>query len=187
MIAGHASEILADTRLIEAGLRSALVTFGQMLPRESLVLNSQDFIDSSALARSCMQQLCCDGVAVTLSLSGRLSGTFALVLDTRAAQQLVSALVGAEATTLLFNDLARSALKEAGNIIASAFLGALESMCGRGGLPGLPVLDIGLPCYDKRSSTDEKRLMYALPVTLVTGTNSAFTARGGVSISLHGE
>lgn len=190
MIVDPAGEITADSRLIEAGVRSALVTFGQMLPRGSLVLKSQKFIHSSAAARTCLQQLRCNGVAVVLRLSGRISGTFTLALDNRAAQQLVTALAGEGATTPIFNEIARSVLKEAGNVVASAFLGTLESLSGSGGLPGLPGLPhlhIGPPCHDADSVGAENNFMYALPVMLVGGTNKGRVAKGGIFISLHNE
>lgn len=186
MIADLAGEITADSRLIEAGTRSALVTFGQMLPRGSLVLESQKFIDSSVAARTCLQQLRCDGVEVVLSLSGRISGTFTLALNNRAAQQLVTALAGEGATTPIFNEMARSALKEAGNVVASAFLGAIETMCGSGGLPGLPALHVA-PCHDECSAGAEDNFMYALPVMLVVGTSEGRAAKGGIFINLHNE
>jgi CheY-specific phosphatase CheX len=184
MIVDPAGEITADSRLIEAGVRSALVTFGQMLPRGSLVLKSQKFIHSSVAARTCLQQLRCNGVEVVLSLSGRISGTFTLALDNRAAQQLVTALAGEGATTPIFNEIARSVLKEAGNVVASAFLGTLESLSGSGGLPGLPDLHIGPPCHDEGSV---EVVMYALPVMLIVGTSEEFAARGGIFISRHNE
>lgn len=182
MIAGRANEITTDGHLIEAGVRSSLETFGRMLPSGSLLLKGQEFVHSSAAARSYQQQLRCDGVEVSLSLSGRFSGTFALILDTRAAQQLVTVLVGEAAATPVFNDVARSALKEAGNIVASAFLGALESLCGRGGLPGLPALHMNFPCHDEDKT---KAIMYALPMTLAVATCEAYNARGGIFISLY--
>jgi len=181
MVAGHVSDISVDSHLIEAGIRSSLMTFAKMLPKNRMVLKSQDFIDSSGAARSCLQQLQCDGVAVTLSLTGRLSGTLDLVLDTRGAQQLVAALMGAGATTSLFDEMACSVLKEAGNIVASAFLGAIEALCGRGGLPGVPVLHIGGRCREE----EESRLLYALPLNLVAPTDGGQAARGGIFISLH--
>lgn len=186
MIAGLAGEITADSRLIEAGIRSALVTFEQMLPRGSLVLESQKFIYSSAAARACLQQLRCGGVEVALSLSGRVSGTFTLALDNRAAQQLVTALAGEGVTTPIFNEMARSTLKEAGNIVASAFLGAIETMCGSGGLPGLPALHV-VTCPDEGSAGAENNFMYALPVMLVVGTGKGRAAKGGIFINLYHE
>lgn len=187
MVAGHAITLSADSRLIEAGIRSALVSLGQMLPRDGLELKSQDFIPSSAAARSCLQQLRGDGVEVTLSLSGRISGTFILALDNKAARHLIAALTGDGATTPLFNDMARSALKEAGNIVASAFLGALESLCGRGGLPGVPALHLGDPCDAGSKAAEESLLMYALPLFVVAPSDGGRAARGGVFISLHSD
>ncbi len=182
MIAGGANEITMDSYLIEAGVRSSLETFARMLPQGSLALEGQEFIHSSAAARIYQHQLRCDGVEVSLSLSGRFSGTFALNLDTRSAQQLATILVGEPATMPVFNEVARSALKEAGNIVASAFLGALESLCGRGGLPGLPALYMDFPCHDEDKSNV---IVYALPMTLVAATREGCDARGGIFISLY--
>ncbi|MBD1399901.1 chemotaxis protein CheC [Pelovirga terrestris] len=181
MIAGQTSELFTDSRLIETGIRSALVSFGQMLPQGSLVLKSQDFIRSSA-ARSCWQQLRCDGVQIALSLSGRISGTIILALDNQAAQQLVTALTGDGTIRSGFNEMARSALREAGNIVASAFLGALESLCGRGGLPGVPDLHLGGPCQIDSGRAED---MYALPLLLVAPAGGTDAARAGVFINLH--
>jgi len=185
MAAGQTADMSTDRRLIEAGVRSALETLGQLLPRESLVLKSQQFIHSSDTARTFLRQLCGDGVAVALSLSGRICGTCTLALDSRAAQQLVSALVGATATTPVFNEMARSALKEAGNVVASAFLSALETLSDRGGLPGVPDLHIGVPCAHGDSLGADTGLMFALPVTLVAGTKDGSAARFGIFINLH--
>jgi len=182
MIAGRANEITTDSQLIEAGVRSSLETFARMLPQGTLVFKSQEFIHTSAAARSYQQQLRCDGIEVSLSLSGRFSGTFALTLDTRAARQLVTALVGEAAIRPVFNEVARSALKEAGNIVSSAFLGALESLCGRGGLPGLPALYMDLPRHDEDKANV---IIYALPMTLVAATCEGCDARGGIFISLY--
>jgi hypothetical protein len=187
MIAGHAITLSTDSRLIEAGIRSALVSLGQMLPRGGPVLKSQDFIPSSAAARSCLQQLRCEGAEVTLSLSGRISGTFILALDKKAAQHLIAALTGEGVTTPFFNDIGRSALKEAGNIVASAFLGALESLCGRGGLPGVPDLHLGDPCHAGPGATAESHQMYALPLFIIAPAAGPDAARGGVFISLHSD
>lgn len=190
MIAGQTSEIFTDShsRLIEAGIRSALVSFGQLLPQGSLMLKSQDFISSSAAAHACLQQLRCDGVEIALSLSGRISGTFILALDNQAAQQLIVALTGDGAATPGFNEMARSALKEVGNIVASAFLGALESLCGCGGLPGVPDLHLGGPCHLVATGPVEKiSLMYALPLFLIAPAGGEDVARGGVFINLHSD
>jgi len=174
-----------DSRLIEAGVRSALETLGQLLPRGSLVLKSQHFIHSSAAAHTCLQQLRGDGVEVALSLSGRICGTFILVLDNSAAQRLVTALVGGTAATADFNEMACSALKEAGNIAASAFLSALEAQSGSGGLPGLPNLQISVSCQEEDSVGVDSSVMYAMPVMLVAGKNENFAARVGIFINLH--
>lgn len=185
MIADQTSEISMDSHLIETGIRSALVSFGQMLPHGSLVLKSQDFIPSSAAARSCLQQLRCDGVEIALSLSGRISGTFILALDHQAAQQLIVLLTGDGATRSDFNEMARSALREAGNIVASAFLGALEELCGRGGLPGIPDLRLVGPCHIDDGSAEEHGIMYALPLLFVAQAGGREAARAGVFICLH--
>lgn len=187
MGAGQTVDVSTDSRLIEAGVRSALETLGQLLSRESLVLKGQNFIHSSAAAHTCLQQLRGDGVEVALNLSGRICGTFILALDNRAAQQLVTALVGETATTPAFNEMACSALKEAGNVVASAFLSALEALGGSGGRPGLPSLNISVPRYQECSVRADSSLMYALPVTLVAGTKKRFAARVGLFISLHGQ
>mgnify|MGYP006290102839 CR=1 FL=1 len=187
MVTAHTSETSTDSCLIEAAIRSALVSFGQMFPQGSLVLKGQDFIPSSAAARFCLQQLRYDGVEIALSLSGRIPGTFILALDNKAAQQLIAALTGGSTTAPGFNEMARSALKEAGNIVASAFLGALESLCGRGGLPGVPALHLGGSCHVDSGPAEESCLMYALPLFLVAPAGGENAARGGLFISPHAD
>lgn len=185
MIAGKSHEISSDSRLIEAALRSALISFEKMLPQGSLVLKSQDFIPSSAAARSCLQQLRCDGVEIVLDVSGRISGTFILALDRMAAQQLITALTGDAVATPDFNEMDRSVLKEAGNIVASAFLGALESLSGLGGLPGIPALYLGGPFHGDSGPAEERCLMFALPLFFFVPTGVGNAARAGVFINLH--
>ncbi len=187
MIAGQTSEIFTDSHLIEAGIRSALVSFAELLPQDSLMLKGQDFISSSAAARSCLQQLRCDGVEITLTLSGRISGTFILALDHQAAQQLIVLLTGDGATTSDFNKIARSALRETGNIVASAFLGSLEALCGSGGLPGVPDLRLNDTCHVDNGSAEEHGIIYALPLLLVAQAGGREAARAGVFICLRGD
>lgn len=173
-----------ESRLIEESVRSSLASFRQMLGRETLDVEAQEFIHSPTLAHICLRQLRQNGVEVVVALSGRLSGTFALVLSDVAARQLIIALAGEVPRGATFNDMACSALKELGNVVASAFLGALEGLCGSGGMPGLPDLRLIDSEYE-HSAMDSGSVLYGLPVKLVGGRNDSGTADGGIFIALH--
>ncbi len=179
MIADRTGNLSADGRLIESGMRSSLLTLEKMLPQGMLLPGRQDFIHSSA-ARLYLKQLRCEAIEIVLSLTGRFSGAFALVLDYKAAEHLVTALTGEGTTMPDLSKMARSALEESGNIVASAFLGALESMSGSGGLPGLPLLREDVPHREEISEHG----LYALSMTLIVGNDRACDARGGLFISL---
>lgn len=184
MTAAEKTETYSDSRLIEESLRSSLLSFRQMPGAGRLDVKAQDFIHSSMTARSCLRQLRRNGVEVVLTLSGRLSGTFVLVLSDAAARQLVTALVGETPHAASFNDMARSALKEVGNVIASAFLGALERLSGSGGMPGLP--DLRLEAGNHESSGDGTgSVLYGLPMNFVGGKEESGIPDAGMFITLN--
>ncbi len=173
-----------ESRLIEESVRSSLASFRQMLGGGPLDVEPQEFIHTSTRAHACLRQLRRNGVEVVLTLSGGLSGTFALVLSDVAARQLVTALVGKVPRAAILNDMERSALKELGNVVASAFLGALERLCGSGGVPGLPLLRL----EDSDDENSEERtglVLYGLPVNLVGSQKGCRIANAGIFIALN--
>ncbi|MFO7765341.1 MAG: hypothetical protein R6V33_02795 [Pelovirga sp.] len=180
---GPAEKIeIRNSRLIEECLRSSLGSFRQMFGEGVMDVEAHEFIQSSIMAQACLKQLHLNGVAVVLTLSGCLSGTFRLVLNEAAARQLVAALVGEVPRKGSFSDMARSALKEVANVIASAFLVALERWCGSGGMPGLPELYL-----DSRTSEDSNEntgsTIYGLSLNL--GGRPGDRGNAGIFIALN--
>lgn len=172
-----------DSRLIEECVRSSLVSLRQMLGGGALAVEAQEFIHSSRRAQRCLQHLRRNGIEVVLTLSGRLCGTFSLVLSNNAARRLVTILVGEVPDADTFSDMACSALKETGNIVASAFLGAVESSSGSGGIPGLPDLRLETDGPDNGGKGQDFEL-YALPVSLVNGQECCNGTNAGIFIAL---
>ena len=183
MISAEKAIASIDSRLIEESVRSSLVSLQQMLGRGTLHVKAQEFIDSSAAASQCLRQLRCNGVEVVLTLSGRLSGTIALVLSDIAARQVIASLVGEAPRTAVFSEMACSALEETGNVIASAFLVALEGLCGSGGTPGLPDLRRDSSDLDN-SDQGPGAVLYGLPVNLVGDQGDGTIAQAGIFIAL---
>lgn len=184
MIASAEKIERSNSRLIEECLRSSLGSFRQLFGQGMLEIEANEFIQSSTMAHACLKQLRLNGVAVVLTLTGCLSGTFTLVLNEAAARQLVAALVGDVPWTNSFNDMACSALKEAGNVIASAFLVALERYCGSGGMPGLPELYL-----DRRASESSKEstgsTIYGLSLRLGGRQGDSDSVNAGIFIALN--
>ncbi len=82
-----------------------------------------------------------DVAAVLMHMLGDLTGRTLLVLPEDNAQLLCDLLLRQEpGTTQMFNELQRSALKEAGNILAGAHMGALSDFMGMMLLPSVPTL-----------------------------------------------
>ncbi|HWP35019.1 MAG TPA: chemotaxis protein CheC [Thermodesulfobacteriota bacterium] len=80
-------------------------------------------------------------VAVALRMAGDATGQILLVLPRRAAEELAGALTAApDRTADLAQTLARSALQEAGNVLAGAYLNALGRLTGLVLLPSVPCL-----------------------------------------------
>jgi chemotaxis protein CheC len=84
-----------------------------------------------------------DVVAVLMHMLGDLTGRTLLLLSKDNAQLLCDLLLQKEpGTTQSFDELQRSALKEAGNILAGAHMGALSDFMGMMLLPSVPSLVI---------------------------------------------
>ena len=88
--------------------------------------------------------------AVALEIVGDLSGRTLLVLDARSARALVDILLGCEDAprrdrqqSLVFDAAERSALQELGNILTSAYAGALGEFLNLTLLPSVPRLRVG--------------------------------------------
>lgn len=186
MISADKATASTDGRLIEQSVRSSLVSLQQLLGGGALDVETRKFIDSTTRARHCLKQLRHNGVEVVLPLSGSLSGAFILVLGEKARRQLVSALLGEAPKTPGSSEMERSALKETGNVIASAFLVALEALCGRGGMPGLP--ELRLKSTDLSSHEEGPgSVLYGLPVSLVGRRGDGTAAHAGIFIALKHE
>jgi chemotaxis protein CheC len=81
--------------------------------------------------------------AVLLHMLGDLTGRTLLVFPEKAAKHLCDLLLGrALGTTQTFGMLEQSSLKEAGNILCSAYMNALSSFMGMMLLPSVPSLVI---------------------------------------------
>jgi chemotaxis protein CheC len=80
-------------------------------------------------------------VAVLMHMLGDLTGRTLLILSKDNAQLLCDLLLRREpGTTKSFEELEQSALKEAGNILAGAHMGALSDFMGMMLLPSVPTL-----------------------------------------------
>lgn len=83
--------------------------------------------------------------AVLMHMMGDLTGRALLLFPERAAGTLCDFLLRRElGTTQVFGDMEQSSLKEAGNILASAYLNALSDFMGMMLVPSVPSLVIDL-------------------------------------------
>jgi len=84
-------------------------------------------------------------VGILLSVSGDISGSIMFILDINAARQLVNILFGNKDTTSLdFDELELSALKEIGNILTASYLSALAGLTNLRIMPSVPELAIDM-------------------------------------------
>ncbi len=79
---------------------------------------------------------------IYMKIFGDIRGNMLLVFPKASAQGLITMLTGEkfESETLILNDMNASALKEVGNILAGAYLGALESVLNMSLLVSVPSL-----------------------------------------------
>lgn len=171
----HAGELgtSKESQMIEQGMLSSLTGLRQMLGGSFRV--EADALICSVAAHSSLARLRAGGIEVALTLSGQLTGTLFLVFTSKAAIWMVSDLVREQGRTLPLDEMSRSALKEAGNVVASGFLGALERLTGTGGLPGLPVLrEIDVASVGGEMLED--KTLYGLPISFVSQSTPAASA-----------
>ena len=84
-------------------------------------------------------------VGILLNVSGDITGNIMFILDINAARQLVNILIGnKDETSLEFNELELSALKEIGNILTASYLSALAGLTNLRILPSVPELAIDM-------------------------------------------
>ncbi len=83
-------------------------------------------------------------VGILLSVTGDLTGNMMFILDNFAARQLVNILIGSDSTSLSFDEMELSALKEIGNILTGSYLNALAGLTNLRILPSIPELAIDM-------------------------------------------
>ncbi len=77
-------------------------------------------------------------VGVTMQIHGDACGNILLVFPEQSAHRLVNKLLGKDASASRFDEMAESALKEVGNILASSYLGAMGSLINLTLIPSIP-------------------------------------------------
>lgn len=84
-------------------------------------------------------------VGILLNVTGDLTGYMMFILDINAARQLINILLGNnERTSLEFDELELSALKEIGNILTSSYLSAMAGLTNLRIMPSVPELAIDM-------------------------------------------
>jgi chemotaxis protein CheC len=84
-------------------------------------------------------------VGILLSVSGDITGSIMFILDVNAARKLVNILFGnKETTSIEFDELELSALKEIGNILTASYLSALAGLTNLRIMPSVPELAIDM-------------------------------------------
>jgi chemotaxis protein CheC len=79
-------------------------------------------------------------VGITLQVLGDARGSILLLFPQESAHRLLCNLIGDQGKVLIMNEVTISALKEVGNILASAYLSALGSMLHKTLIPSIPLL-----------------------------------------------
>jgi chemotaxis protein CheC len=79
-------------------------------------------------------------VGVTLQILGDARGSIMLLFPQESAHRLLCCLLQREERTLVMNELNVSALKEVGNILASAYLCAIGNLLHKTLIPSVPLL-----------------------------------------------
>jgi chemotaxis protein CheC len=82
--------------------------------------------------------------AVLMHMMGDLTGRTLLVFPRRTAHRLASLLLHAKDTTDDLTDMEQSAIKEAGNILSSAYMNALSDFMGMMLIPSPPSLAVDM-------------------------------------------
>ena len=79
-------------------------------------------------------------VGITLQILGDARGSIMLLFPQESAHRLLCSLLGHQEKTLIMTEVAVSALKEVGNILASAYLSALGNLLDKTLIPSVPLL-----------------------------------------------
>lgn len=79
-------------------------------------------------------------VGITLQILGDARGSIMLLFPKESAHRLLCSLLGRQKKTLIMNEETVSALKEVGNILASAYLSALGNLLNKTLIPSVPLL-----------------------------------------------
>lgn len=77
---------------------------------------------------------------ITLQIFGDARGNILLIFPRDSAHRLIASLLHLEEKAVVLNDLGSSTLREVGNILASAYLGALGSLLNLTLIPSVPLL-----------------------------------------------
>lgn len=83
-------------------------------------------------------------VGILLSVEGDITGNMMFIVDNYAARQLVNILMSENGTSLEFDEMELSALKEIGNILTASYLNALAGLTNLKILPSVPQLAIDM-------------------------------------------
>ena len=79
-------------------------------------------------------------VGITLQILGDARGSIMLLFPQESAHHLLCSLLGRQEKGLIMNEVNVSALKEVGNILASAYLSALGNLLDKTLIPSIPML-----------------------------------------------
>lgn len=79
-------------------------------------------------------------VGITLQILGDARGSIMLLFPKESAHRLLCILLGRQDKALIMNEVNVSALKEVGNILASAYLSALGNLLAKTLIPSVPML-----------------------------------------------
>lgn len=79
-------------------------------------------------------------VGITLQILGDARGSIMLLFPQQSAHLLLCNLLGHQGETLVISEESSSALKEVGNILASAYLSGLGSLLNKTLIPSVPLL-----------------------------------------------
>ncbi len=79
-------------------------------------------------------------VGITLQILGDARGSIMLLFPQESAHRLLCSLLGQQGKSLIMNEINVSALKEVGNILASAYLSALGNLLNKTLIPSVPLL-----------------------------------------------
>ncbi len=79
-------------------------------------------------------------VGITLQILGDARGSIMLLFPKESAHRLLCTLLGRHEKALIMNEVNVSALKEVGNILASAYLSALGNLLKKTLIPSVPLL-----------------------------------------------